>query len=235
MVLPSRTRAVPAVLAALLLTACGSSVPGVPVSPPKQSDQGEAGDPGHGDAPAGDPTEGIDGVLRIDYRAGSAHVDAPQRVAYDRLPPLGGAHDSFWAPCMGSVFTVPVRTEHFVHSMEHGAVWITYDPERVKGVELAALARRVEGQPYMVMSPFPGQESAVSVQSWGRQLAVDTVDDQRIDRFAAAVRANPELAPEPGASCMGLGPDHFDENDPPPFVAEPPGPDAVPVTAVQGG
>ncbi|GGS53322.1 DUF3105 domain-containing protein [Actinokineospora fastidiosa] len=231
MVLFSRTRLVPTALGALLLTACGTAVPGTPVGLPGQGGPGQTRD---SDAPS-DPTDGIEGVLRIDYAHGSMHVDAPQRVAYDHLPPLGGAHDSFWAPCMGSVFTVPVRTEHFVHSMEHGAVWITYDPERVEGADLDALADRVDGKPYLVMSPFPGQETAVSVQSWGRQLRVDSVDDERIDRFVAAVRGNPDLAPEPGASCDGLGPDHFDEDNPPPFVAEPPGPDAVPVTAVQGG
>ncbi|MFC7617201.1 DUF3105 domain-containing protein [Actinokineospora soli] len=163
-------------------------------------DQDEGGDQGT-DEGGPDPTAGIEGVLKIDYPSGIKHVAAPQRVAYDHLPPLGGAHDFYWAPCMGQVFTVAVRTEHFVHSMEHGAVWITYDPEKVTGDDLEPLVRLVEGQPYLVMSPFPGQGKAVSAQAWGRQLQVDAVDDPRIPEFIAATRGNPDLSPEPGRAA----------------------------------
>lgn len=222
MVLVSRGRVAIALVGALLMAACATPVPGVPIAvkrvdfTPSEADQ--------------DPTEDIEGVLRIDYAHGIRHVDAPRRVDYEHLPPLGGAHDSYWAPCNGVVFPVAVRTEHLVHSLEHGAVWLTYDPERVEGADLAALVERVEGEPYTVLSPFPGQAKAVSVQSWGRQLQVDAVDDERIDQFVTATRGNRFLAPEPGARCDSVGQDYFDENDPPPFQAGPPGPDAVPET-----
>lgn len=226
-----RWRVAAVLVGALLTAACATVVDGSPVAAPGGREQGgqDQGGEGQGGG-AEDPTAGIEGVLVIDYPHGAKHVAAPQRVAYDHLPPLGGAHDQAWAPCMGQVFTVAVRTEHFVHSMEHGAVWVTYDPEAVRGGDLDALVGKVDGQPYMVLSPFPGQESPVSLQSWGRQLRLDSAEDPRFDRFVAATRSNPELSPEPGARCDGLGPEFFDEDDPPPFDPAPPGPDAVPVT-----
>ena len=189
MVSDSRARLAATLVGALLITGCASSIPGTPVAAPGQArEDRDKDDEQGGDGP--DPA-GIEGVLKIDYPSGSKHVVAPQRVAYDHLPPLGGAHDSYWAPCMGQVFTVAVRTEHFVHSMEHGAVWVTYDPEKLRGKDLKPLVTLVEGQPYLVMSPFPGQAKAVSVQSWGRQLQVDDPTDPRITDFITATRANP--------------------------------------------
>ena len=43
-------------------------------------------------------------------------------------PPVGGAHNPTWQNCMGDVYAAPIANEHAVHSLEHGAVWITYQP-----------------------------------------------------------------------------------------------------------
>ncbi|RLK61387.1 DUF3105 domain-containing protein [Actinokineospora cianjurensis] len=176
-----------------------------------------------------DPTSKIDGVLAIEYK-GAQHVKPTERVAYDHKPPLGGAHDAVWAPCNGVVYKVAVRTENLVHSLEHGAVWLTYDPDKLDKAGVTALAKKVTGKPYTVMSPYPGQGKAVSVQSWGRQLQVDGVDDKRVDQFIQATRANQYLTPEPGASCAALGSDRFDQDDPPKFDPSDPGPGAIPPT-----
>lgn len=175
-----------------------------------------------------DPTKKIDGVVAFDYKPG-LHIDPAKRVAYDKAPPFGGAHDQAWAACMGVVYPEAVRTESIVHSLEHGAVWISYEPGLGED-EVKALAKRVDGKPYLLMSPYPGQDTPVSVQSWGRQLKVDSADDERIDQFISATLRNEYLTPEPGASCDVLGPPHFDQDAPPPFDPAPPGADAVPVT-----
>ncbi|MGN2642134.1 DUF3105 domain-containing protein [Nocardia takedensis] len=178
------------------------------------------------DSDTPDPSVGIEGVERAEYAPGK-HVRSPQRVAYDRSPPMGGPHDQYWAACGGMVYTVALRTENAVHALEHGAVWITYDPCGLSAQEIAVLEGKVRGQGYMLMSPYPGQPTRVSLQSWGRQLRVDRVEDRRIDQFVAALRQNPNTHPEPGASCSVVG--GFDPDDPPPFQPDPPGPDAVPV------
>ncbi|MGH3758146.1 DUF3105 domain-containing protein [Actinophytocola sp.] len=172
-----------------------------------------------------DPSENIDGVTRVNYD-GAQHVAPQQRVAYDQTPPFGGPHDQAWANCSGTVYDKAVRNENMVHSLEHGAVWIAYNPDEIKGGALDKLKSKVEGQPYMMLSPYPGLDRPISLQSWGHQLKLDSADDERIDQFTNSLRENQYQNPEPGGRCDSDG-TGFDPINPPPFVAEKPGKDAV--------
>lgn len=165
---------------------------------------------------------------KIEYPAGT-HVQAPRRVTYDQHPPMGGPHDQYWATCTGTVYPDPIRTENVVHSLEHGAVWIAYDPQKVAGDEVSTLEAKVDGQPYMLMSPYPGLPSPISVQSWGHRLALDDSEDDRLGQFITALRRNPTTHPEAGATCSTTA-GSFDPSAPPPFDTSAPGPDAVPMT-----
>jgi hypothetical protein len=172
-----------------------------------------------------DPSDKIAGVVKKEYK-GSKHVTAAQRVAYDQSPPFGGPHDSVWADCSGTVYPVAVRTENMVHPLEHGAVWVAYNPDQVTGEALDKLKKRVEGQQFTTMSPYPGLDKPISLQSWGHQLKLDSADDERIDEFIQSLRRNQYTYPEVGATCDSQG---FNVDSPPPFVAEKPGADAVPM------
>ncbi|WP_448609878.1 DUF3105 domain-containing protein [Geodermatophilus sp. URMC 60] len=154
-----------------------------------------------------DAVDEIGGVQTFDYPAGQEHVTTP--VTYEQSPPVGGPHDGEWADCTGTVYDVQIRQENAVHSLEHGAVWITYDPEVVTGDALQTLTD-VASESGRMLSPNPGQASPISLQSWNHQLAVDSADDPRIEQFADFLTYNQEFFPEPGASC---------EN--PQFIAEP--------------
>jgi hypothetical protein len=173
-----------------------------------------------------DPAGDIPGVVEIEYPAGD-HVEMPKRVAYDQSPPFGGTHDQIWATCTGVVYPTAIRSENAVHSLEHGAVWITYDPDVATADQIDVLSAMVEGQPYTLMSPYPGLDTPISVQSWGHQLKLDDPSDPRLVEFIEALRLNESAYPEPGASCASP---YFDVNNPPPFDPTPPGPDAAPVT-----
>ncbi|MGH3450052.1 MAG: DUF3105 domain-containing protein [Haloechinothrix sp.] len=175
-----------------------------------------------------DPSKALDGIVIKEY-TGAAHVRPTERVAYDQAPPFGGPHDGFWAACNGVVYDEAVRNENMVHSLEHGATWIAYDPERVVGEELDMLKVRVDGKPFTMMSPYPGLDKPISLQSWGHQLKVDSASDERIDQFIIALRRNENVFPEPRATCDALGPGAFDPDNPPPFDPTPPGPDAKPM------
>ncbi len=52
------------------------------------------------------------------------HTDAP--VSYPQTPPVGGDHAPVWQNC--GFYGQAVLTGRGVHSMEHGAVWVTYRP-----------------------------------------------------------------------------------------------------------
>ena len=160
----------------------------------------------------------IEGMQTFDYAAGQQHVTTP--VDYSESPPVGGPHDGFWADCTGSVYDVDIRHENAVHALEHGAVWITYNPDDVSDADIAKLADLVDGVSGRMLSPYEGLDSAVSVQSWNHQIKVDSADDVRIEQFADLMTRNSDFHPEVGASC---------EN--PAFLADPlvAGDDSAPV------
>ncbi len=157
-----------------------------------------------------------------EYKA-ALHVSATQRVAYDRFPPVGGPHDAEWAACNGDVYTVAVRNENMVHPLEHGAVWIAYNPSTIAAGDLDKLKALVTGQTYIYLSPYPNLDSPISLQAWAHQLKVTSAGDVRIKQFITALRANPYIAPEPNGSCDQPG---FTAS-PPPFDATPAGAGAV--------
>lgn len=180
-----------------------------------------------------DPAAAIPGVVVQPFEGG-LHVDRATQVAYTFSPPMGGAHDYSWATCNGVVYDEAIRSETAVHSLEHGAVWITYNPDQVTGDALETLRSKVEGKPYTLMSPYPGQDQPISLQSWGHQLKLSDANDPRIDQFIQALRLNQYQHPEPGASCNEIGPQEggFQQDNPPPFQPAPaPGtPGAYPET-----
>jgi hypothetical protein len=141
----------------------------------------------------------IAGLKTFDYAAGQQHVTTP--VAYKESPPVGGPHDPYWADCTGTVYTVDIRHENAVHGLEHGAVWITYDPQKVSKADQATLAQLVQGQTGRMMSPYAGLDSPISIQSWNHQLKVTSATDPRLKEFADFFALNPSYYPEVGASC----------------------------------
>ena len=220
-------------LSLVLLTGCTSRVGGAPNSTGSAGATGSAGPatessgsefvPSEDDQ---DPAKDIEGVVVTKYDA--VHALPGQRVAYPKAPPDGGRHDPVWADCAGTVYPVAVRNEHMVHALEHGAVWIAYDPALLAGADLEPLVERVQGQPYMMLSPYPGLDQPISLQAWGHQLKLSDTDDARIDQFVKALRTNEYTAPEPGARCDSQD-TGFDLANPPPFDPTPPGPDAAPI------
>jgi hypothetical protein len=141
----------------------------------------------------------IAGLQTFDYAAGQEHVSTP--VTYTESPPVGGAHDPEWADCTGTVYDVDIRHENAVHSMEHGATWITYDPTAVSDDDLAVLQDLVDGRSGLLLSPYAGLTSPISLQSWNHQLSVDSATDERVQQYADFMTFNAEFYPEVGASC----------------------------------
>ena len=124
-----------------------------------------------------------------------AHVAG--NVNYPQSPPVGGAHDPIWLDC--GVYDRPVREENAVHSLEHGAVWITYRPG-LSAEEIAGLADKLPEKG--ILSPFEDQDAPVVVTVWGVQLALDGPDDPRLEQFIREYGDGHD-APEPQAACVG--------------------------------
>ncbi len=196
---------------ALAAAGCTHAVNGMPLP-----------DPSVPSADNPDPSEAIEGVVIVEYPA-ALHVRPNERVAYTHSPPFGGRHDGVWATCTGTVYPQAIRTENAVHSLEHGAVWITYNPDRVSTGDVEILAERVSGTSHMLMSPYPTLDAPISLQSWGHQLQLEHASDVRIDQFISALRLNPATYPEVGATCS-IPPSSFDPDNPPAFDPTTPDP-----------
>ncbi|MFB4312429.1 DUF3105 domain-containing protein [Actinomadura sp. GTD37] len=122
-------------------------------------------------------------------------------VEYDTDPPMGGDHDPVWQNCDGRVYDTPLRNENAVHSLEHGAVWITYRPG-LAADQLDALKGRVSGADYTMLSPHPSQDAPIKLTAWGHQLSLESAADPRVDEFLRGFVKGPQT-PEPGAACDG--------------------------------
>jgi hypothetical protein len=144
---------------------------------------------------------GIDGIVNFresdpeSLKAG--HAWGP--LTYKQNPPVGGEHNFNWQNCQGDVYTSQISNEQAVHSMEHGAVWITYRPD-VPQDQIDKLAAKVKDRSFMMLSPYPGLDKAISLQAWGYQLKVDNANDPRIDEFIQALRQNASQEPQAGCS-----------------------------------
>jgi hypothetical protein len=124
------------------------------------------------------------------------HVDGP--VEYEQTPSAGGDHSSVWLNC--GAYDAPVPTENAVHSMEHGAAWITYSPG-IPAEEIEVL-RSFARDDFIVVSPFVDLPAPIVASTWGHQLQLDGASDEALSQFIRAYRLGPDT-PELGAICSG--------------------------------
>jgi Protein of unknown function (DUF3105) len=119
-------------------------------------------------------------------------------LVYSRTPPMGGDHSPYPMNC--AVYTTALPNENAVHSLEHGAVWLTYQT----GVDPAPLVKLDAIDPnYVLISPYPTQSSKVIATAWGLQLRVDSATDPRLKAFVERYHGGGQGG-EKGAACQGV-------------------------------
>lgn len=130
------------------------------------------------------------------FKNTAAHVEG--KVDYPQNPPAGGPHNPIWLNC--GVYDQPVPNENAVHDLEHGAVWVTYDPS-LSSAELDKLKELIPST-YVVLSPYKGLPSPIVLSGWNVQLQVNNASDKRIPEFFTEFwRSN--NVPEQTAPCTG--------------------------------
>ncbi|ALV33550.1 DUF3105 domain-containing protein [Streptomyces sp. CdTB01] len=132
-------------------------------------------------------------------KLGRTHVTGT--VKYPMNPPVGGNHNQAWMTCDGTVYTTAVPNENAVHSLEHGAVWVTYN-DKATDADVKKLADKVAKTPYTLMSPDKTQSGTVMLSAWGHQLSVNSASDARVEQFLSKYVQGTQT-PEPGAACTG--------------------------------
>src|SRR5262249_14087142 len=84
---------------------------------------------------------GVSGVQSLSG-LGPKHVQGT--VHYGQTPPVGGPHNP--TPLNCGIYTAPVPNVNAVHSLEHGAVWVTYRPT-LPAASISALQNLVRSEP----------------------------------------------------------------------------------------
>lgn len=118
-------------------------------------------------------------------------------ILYEQIPPVGGFHRNTWQNC--GYYDKYIENEYGVHALEHGAVWITYDPDLPQD-DIDVLKAKAEEQ-FILVSPYPGMDAPVVASVWGKQIKLDGVNDDRLDPFISHYKKNVSNSPEPYGIC----------------------------------
>lgn len=127
----------------------------------------------------------------------AAHVEGD--LHDDGEVPAGGAHDAVWQNC--GFYGEEIRSENAVHSLEHGAVWIAYDPNLASD-DIQALRGFVSRTEKVLVSPVAGQSAPIIATAWATQLELHDPTDSRLEQFVNEF-SGASSAPEPGGRCNG--------------------------------
>ncbi|WP_017569315.1 DUF3105 domain-containing protein [Nocardiopsis halotolerans] len=155
-------------------------------------------EPGGAEGTGSTAVGGLDEV-RYYEDLSAQHVDEGETVDYAMFPPAGGPHYPIWQNC--GVYDEPLRSEYVVHALEHGAVWITYDPG-LPDDQVRTLTSHYSPGDYLVISPVEGLPAPVVASAWGSQLSLEAAGDPSLTEYLVEF-VQGENTPEPGAPCSG--------------------------------
>ena len=127
----------------------------------------------------------LPGAPDIDAQAtGFLHVAGVVDYSAYTNPPTYGPHHP--APLPTGVYTTVQADEDLVHNLEHGHVWISYQPANLSAADLAALTSLVESfgaSSGIILTPRPADASLIALASWGHLLELSTFDAATIRQF----------------------------------------------------
>jgi len=131
--------------------------------------------------------------------ANQAHVEGPVDYSAFTNPPTYGPHHAraaagadHGAPVQPTgVYTTELDDADIVHNMEHGHVWISYNPNLLSQEELNELTELVrsfgvngdgsgEG---ILLTPRVANDDAIALASWGRLQRLDGFDRRAVKTF----------------------------------------------------
>lgn len=172
-------RLVPALVVAVLLSGCTASA-----AKPKAA-----------------PSPKISGVQVFTGLLHSHLGKGQYPQSYPQSPPVGGPHSKAWLACQ--VFDVELPKEAAVHSMEHGAVWLTYQPD-LPADQVATLATLAQAnKDFVLVSPYTGQDSPVVASAWGLQLKAAKADDPALLDFVRTYAGGFQGGEKAGCASTG--------------------------------
>ena len=117
----------------------------------------------------------------------ASHIQVgAEHEAYNSNPPTSGPH--YEVPAKPGFREEPIADEHLVHSLEHGLIWISYNPRVGEAVKEKL---RTLLTPWTVITAREANDTDIAVAAWGRLDAfnlddgssLSEVDEARIKDF----------------------------------------------------
>lgn len=160
------------------------------------------------------------------------HVNTP--VEYDMSPPVSGSHASASADCGTYGATIP--NENLVHSLEHGAVAVLYEPTLAQEdvTKIEELVASYDS--HTISAPYEGEmETPIAVVAWANIMRLNELNEAAVTEFIDAFRAGGQ-APEAFQECPNDSDEDFEVRESPePSPGASPSPDASPGKKQPGG
>ena len=111
-------------------------------------------------------------------------VHTEQPVDYEETPPVIGQHSGTPAPC--GIHGQQLVDEEYVHSLEHGAVAVLYDPTQVDANTVTTIEDIVGSyEDHTISAPYEGMDQGkpIYVTSWGKRMALDSLDEGAVREY----------------------------------------------------
>jgi len=131
-------------------------------------------------------------LLGKEVKVSGGHVPEGTQVPYSTNPPVGGQHYDKTAPA--GIYDKMLADGNLVHSLEHGAVILWYNPKLVSKAQIKTLKEifnQTSGKG--IIAPRESMDAPVVLSSWGRILKLKTIDEKQIKAF---FDSNSDRAPE---------------------------------------
>ena len=113
-------------------------------------------------------------------------------------PPTSGSHAN---PVAWGVYDTEVRDDQAVHNMEHGGIYVSYQPdlpqdqiEKLKGLLSAPFSNPEFKPTKIVLAPRQANTSPIELSSWRRSESLASYDQKKIEEY---VMRNLGKSPEP--------------------------------------
>ncbi len=130
---------------------------------------------------------------------GRGHVPDGTQVQYNSNPPTSGQHYIKWIT--RGIYDKPQVDGNLVHSLEHGAVIVSYksdlskeDVEKIKSVFGSTSVSK------KIMVPRDNLDVPIALTSWGRLLKLQIIDATSEAKIKEFMETNKDRGPEKGAS-----------------------------------